>query len=498
MKIHRVKTQAICLLCFFTCTIQMACKKLIEVDEPINSITTAEIFATDATATSAMAGVYSEMINGSSGGSTSSTFSSGDATGYGAASSDELHAYIYLNNPSADFYGSNHLTVFNATGSTGLWSSAYTIIYKSNSVIEGVAASRATMLHDSVRKELTAEAKFTRAFSYFYLTNFFGDVPMALTVDFNTTENLPRMPQPQVYQQIISDLKDAQAGLSADYSVGHGERIIPNKWAATLLLARVYLYMRDYADAAAQANVVINNSTLFALEPDLANVFSTTSREAIWQLKQTTNDGTLQNATPEGRTDLPLTMDGHGQPQTCITDQLLSAFEPGDQRRVKWVGSTDNADGSSTLPATTYYYPYKYVIGIGNSDPSQPPSQYYMVLRLAEAYLILAEAEANGATGGTAAAITALNVIRNRAGLPNLNSSLNQQQVLSAVAQERRIEFFAEWGHRWFDLKRTGQAHAVLSVIPAKQPWAGDYQLLYPIPQSEITADHFLTQNPGY
>lgn len=498
MKIHHVKIQAIGLLCFFVCTVNMACKKLIAIDEPINSLTTTEIFSTDATATSAMAGVYSAMINGTSSGTIGTSFSSGDATGYGAASSDELRAFTYLNNHTSDFYGSNHLTAFNATGSSGLWSSAYNIIYKSNSVIEGIAASKATMLHDSVRRELTAEAKFIRGFSYFYLTNFFGDVPMALTVDFNKTENLPRMPQQQVYQQIIADLKDAQAGLPADYSVGHGERIIPNKWAATLLLARVYLYMHNYSDAAAQAGAVINNSTLFGLEPDLANVFSTASREAVWQLKQTTTDGSLQNATQEGRNELPLSMDGHGMPQSIITDQLLSAFETGDQRRVKWVDSTDNADHSSTLPLTTYYYPYKYIIGYGNADGSQPPPQYYMVLRLAEAYLIRAEAEANGATGGTAAAITDLNVIRSRAGLPNLNNGLGQQQVIAAVAQERRIEFFAEWGHRWFDLKRTGQAHNVLSAIPAKQPWAGDYQLLYPIPLTEITADHFLTQNTGY
>jgi len=507
MKRHNVKIKAICLLlCIFFCTVHMACKKLIAVDEPINTLTTTEIFSTDATATASMAGVYSTMINGSIGGSAAgssgSEFSAGVTTIVSAQSSDELYAYSSVSNPSADVYGSNHLTALNAGYSTPIWTSAYDIIYKSNSVIEGISASRASMLHDSVRNELTAEAKFARAFSYFYLTNFFGDVPMALTVDFNKTENLARMPQQQVYRQIITDLKAAQAALPADYSGGHGERIIPNKWAATLLLARAYLYTGDYADAATQASAVINNSSLFGLEPDINNVFSTTSREAVWQLKQTATDGTLKNATPEGIALSASTTDHHGYPNYGLTNELLSAFEPGDQRRVKWVDSTDDANqggpGSTPQPQPMIYYPYKYIISFGNADASQPPPQYYTVLRLAEAYLIRAEAEANGATGGAAAAIADLNIIRNRAGLPNLSSNLIQQQVISAVAQERRIEFFAEWGHRWFDLKRTGQAHAALSAIPAKQPWAGDYQLLYPIPQSEIIIDHFLTQNAGY
>src|ERR1700744_576856 len=275
-------------------SMQMSCKKMIAIDEPINTLTTTEIFRPDSTATSAMAGVYSAMINGTTPGSAISSngsmFSAGMSTALGATSADELYIYSSVGNPSVDVYGSNHLTVLNSSGSTALWISAYNIIYKANSVIEGIAASTSASLHTNVRTELTAEAKFVRAFSYFYLTNFFGDVPMALTVDFNKTASLPRMPQQQVYQQIISDLKDAQANLANDYSAGNGERIIPNKWAATLLLARVYLYTNDYADAAAQAAAVINNQALFTLDPDLRNVFSTTSKEAVWQLKQTTTD----------------------------------------------------------------------------------------------------------------------------------------------------------------------------------------------------------------
>jgi hypothetical protein len=384
--------------------------------------------------------------------------------------------------------------LFSNTYSANLWQDAYKTIYGANSVIEGVAASKTGTLTDSVRKELTAEAKFVRAFCYFYLVNLFGDVPVALTVDFNKTRNMARTPSKQVYQQIILDLKDAQAALPADYSAAGAamERTVPNRWAATALLARAYLYSGDYANAETQATAVIDHSALYGLETDLNNVFLANSREAIWQLKQTTDEPLIKNATTEAYAILPNPL-STGLAHYYLSDQLLNAFEVGDLRRIAWVSSTDfTAPGA---PPVTLHYPYKYKIG-GADASNAPPAEYYMVLRLAEVFLIRAEARAHGA--GASAAVEDLNAIRARAGLAALPNSLDQTQAQAAVAQERRIELFAEWGHRWLDLKRTGKASSILSSIPLKQPWAGDYQLLYPIPPNDIRADHFLVQNPGY
>lgn len=499
MKPHHLKTIATCLFCFLVGTINLACKKLISIDKPINTITTEGIFSQDATANAAMAGVYSSMINGTNGDraydSHIKVFSAGLSTCLAALSSDELHVSSYLSS-TLNYYGTNQLTALNAQASVPLWTSAYDVIYKANSVIEGIAASKAPALHDDVRKRLTGEAKFIRAFSYFYLCNFFGDVPMVLTVDFNQTARLPKMPKAKVYQQIIADLKDAEALLLPDYSTENVERVIPNKWAATLLLARVYLYTGDYTNAATSASTVINNPA-FILEPALKDVFSTTSREVIWQLKQTAEDGTLRNATPEGTNFLPYQDVHHGRIPYTVTSQFMAAYEAGDQRKLVWLDSTDYVNDPNSPPAISYY-PFKYITGIYNADSGQPQPQYYVVFRLAEAYLIRAEAAAHGAGGGLSTAIKDLNSIRDRADLNDLNDNLNQQEVINAVARERRIEFFAEWGHRWFDLKRTGQASTVLPLISAKQPWLGDYQLLYPIPTAEITADRFLLQNPGY
>ncbi len=97
-----------------------------------------------------------------------------------------------------------------------IWSSAYTGIYNANGVIEGIAASTSSSLTAGVRKKYTAEAKFIRAFCYFYLVNFFGDLPLVLTVDFNETRYYSRTPVAEVYKQIIKDLKEAQADLPPD------------------------------------------------------------------------------------------------------------------------------------------------------------------------------------------------------------------------------------------------------------------------------------------
>lgn len=116
-----------------------------------------------------------------------------------------------------------------------------------------------------------------------------------------------------------------------------------------------------------------------------------------------------------------------------------------------------------------------------------------MVLRLAEQYLIRAEARAQ--QNNLAGAAADLNAIRQRAGLEPLPDNLDKAAMLLAVEQERRIELFAEWGHRWFDLRRTGRSLAVLSPI---KPDLTATDLWYPIPLSAINTNPFLTQNEGY
>ena len=463
----------------------MSCTKMITVPPPVNSITTVEMFKTNNQANTAMAAVYSQLVNGSL------SFSNGYTTMLGGMSADEI-SYYGVGDPHILGFTPNKI-LFNNSYTSQVWSSAYSTIYNANAVIEGVAGSDSEALSDSLRIKLTGEAKFVRAFCYFYLTNLFGDVPLVLTIDFNKTRYMAKTPTAEVYRQIIQDLKDAYTLVGVNYpSPGtEPERIVPNKAVVSAMLARTYLYTKDYVNAAAQATAIIDNVSRYKLETDPNKVFVPTSKEAIWQLKQNTKAVNFRNAIGEAFTMLPSPI-ATGPLKYTLSPSLLNAFEQGDIRRTAWTGSTTNAGNGQVS------FAYKYKLGSHNSVSGAASSEYHMVFRLAEMYLIRAEAAALGAPGGLSSAIADLNVIRLRANLQPLSASLNEEQVIAAIAQERRIELFVEWGHRWLDLKRTGQAHAVLSAIPAKQPWEGDYQLLYPIPPADIQVNPRLIQNDGY
>jgi hypothetical protein len=117
------------------------------------------------------------------------------------------------------------------------------------------------------------------------------------------------------------------------------------------------------------------------------------------------------------------------------------------------------------------------------------------VFRLAEQFLIRAEARAHlDKITGANSAKADLNMIRDRAGLPPTVAS-TKEEMLAAILQERRMELFVEWGHRWFDLKRTGKASEVLSVL--KPRW-DPTDVLYPIPYNELQLNPNMMQNAGY
>ena len=467
----------------------ISCNKFVQVPEPISSVTSEQVFSTDANATAAMLGIYSYM----SGDGYSTSFSNLYTTFLPGRSADEL-TIEPTGQESLDPFLTNSLTTLYATNAVlgDFWQPAYYDIYQANAVISGAQAS--TGMTPAAKRELIGEAKFIRAFCYFYLTNIFGDLPLDTNIDFNHTVLIAKTPQAQIYQQIVADLLDAQNALPIDFSLSDGMPIRANKWAATALLARVYLYYLpkpNYISADSAASEVINSGQFSlvplpvvptnGIPPSDSDVFQANSSESILQL-QTPN--TYPYATLEGDFFNP-------QCATCgpngawLTFQLLGAFEPNDLRRTNWVDSIINN-------GITYYYPYKYKVYVGGPGNI---TENYTLLRFAEQYLIRAEAEAN--LNQLGAAISDLNTIRTRAGLPNYSGSANQDSVLAAIQHEDQIEFFAEWGHRWFDLKRWGIAIPTLGVIPYKVG-IDSTQLLYPIPISEIQTDPNLTQNPGY
>lgn len=369
-----------------------------------------------------------------------------------------------------------------------LWTGGYGFIRISNELYWGCNSS--TGLDPAVRKRLMAEALFLRAYWFFYLTNFFGDIPLPTTTDINVNIMLPKTRKEDVYKQIISDLLSAQKDLEDNYVGTDGksssnERNRPNKATATALLARVYLYTKQYKEAEEQTSIIIAKNDTYALVP-LDQVFLKNSMETIWQLSPITpNDGVIN--TTEG-TGFILTEPPQNKMQQTVSSFLLDAFEEGDQRKVQWIGSyTDpNTD-------TTYYYPSKYKRSSGDDL-----TEYSMIFRLAEIYLIRAESRAH--LGKMSAAISDLNRIKRRAGLAELNDTTIDINALSGIIlKERRVELFTEQCHRWFDLKRTGNIDSVMNIVcPLKSgKWDSPMQLL-PIPHADLKRAPNLVQNPGY
>ncbi|OQP52827.1 hypothetical protein A4H97_24315 [Niastella yeongjuensis] len=492
----------------FACitTLVCSCKKLVDVGEPLTSLTTTKTFSTNSLANAAVAGLYSQMMTNSG----SMLFSNGSTTIYAGLSADELINFSGTTAPEEYQFFSNQLFKDNSIAYNAFWQPAYKLIYGANSAIEAIEKSTSTQLFDSTRKVLTGEAKFIRAFSYFYLTNLFGDVPLVTTSDFTQTASMKRTSQAEVYDQMVLDLKDAQQLLLSDYSTAKGERVRVNKWAATALLARVYLYQQNWAAAEEAAGAVIGNGQ-YSLLSDLSKVFLKNSTESILQLQQANTAAMPRNITWEGFNFVPdIRISGFPPadkaglldsatfvsyvpfliPAYYLNPLVVNDFEPNDQRKLIWVDSTPTPNVSPYYGAA-YYFATKYVAQVATGTAI---TEYYMLLRLAEQYLIRAEARAQ--QNKTADAAADLNVIRKRAGLPNTTAS-SQTDLLKAIAHERRIELFAEWGHRWFDLKRTGKASEVLSVLPTKQPWS-DNSLLFPISSLELTNGPGLGQNPGY
>ncbi|HTR29194.1 MAG TPA: RagB/SusD family nutrient uptake outer membrane protein [Puia sp.] len=463
LTVIKVSAKLLVILVFFD-----GCNKLVTVPLPINRVTSAQTFSSDANATAAMLGIYEQM-------SLTPSFSSVETTVLAGESADELTDRS-PGNMSQDQFLSNTLSplVNSQVISNELWQPAFFDIFSANSIIEGVQSSSG--ITAATRTQLIGEAKFIRAFCYFYLTNFFGGLPLVTSTDFNKTAFLPTVSKDSIYQQIISDLIDAQQLMVGDFSFTGGEPIRATKWAATALLARVYLYQQNWLGADSAATALIN-SGLFRLV-GLDTVFKPNNQEAIFQLQS--SNTAYPYCTQEGYYFVPLSPGS--SLSAWMTPDLLTAFDSSDQRYSAWVEC--NSFGC---------YPYKYQMRTGT--PNGAENENYNVLRLAEMYLIRAEAENN--LGNSMLALSDIDAIRIRAGLDSLSDTLTKPQIFQSIQQENRIEFFAEWGHRWFDLKRWNIALSVLDTIPYKLN-IRPAQLLYPIPVNEIQTDPYLKQNPGY
>lgn len=468
-----------------------SCTKLIDVDPPATSLTSENVYTNDATASAVLTGVYSSFGNSSPlrAATINSIFLACGLSG------DELTLHGGSANANAalvQFYQNSLTSGLSTMAAQTIWRDIYAKLYIVNLALERLALSE--QLTPAVKLQLTGEAKFLRAFLYFYLVNLYGDVPLATTSDYRTNAILSRASKAQVYEQIIADLKDAQNELSdgyvaADSKSPTAERLTPNKWASTALLARTYLYTGNWESAEEQATAIINNKANYQLD-SLNKTFLKNSPEAIWQLQPVNRGWNTEDARifilPKSGPTSNSSVEGY---PVHLSPQLLNSFEPGDLRKERWISSvTITRPGGNAI----YYFPYKYKSATLNA----PSTEYMTVFRLAEQYLIRAEAriQQNNVTG----AQSDLNELRKRAGLSN-TSAANTSSLLTAIMHERQVELFTEWGHRWLDLKRTENIDVVMTTVTHSKgtTWNNNWQF-YPIPLYDIIQNPNLVQNAGY
>jgi hypothetical protein len=439
-----------------------SCEKLLEVDFPTNQIGTTQVFEDLKTANAALAGVYAQLRD-------RSIITGGSYIGIGpllGSYSDELDCYYYDRNGVVDIY-QNQLLETNTTVES-IWEVTYQLIYYTNAIIDGTENSEA--LSNSDKNRIIGEALLIRSLLYFYLQQLFDDIPYTTCLDYEYNRKLHKMEGSALLEQLETDLTNAAGLLEDNYR--DEERIYPNRKVAQLLLARVYLTEQKYIMAEQTAGIILQ-SHLYNFQPDINEVFHKSGTHILWQLKpENSGDQTTES-------DFYYFVDS--EPNSfALTQNLVDIFSDNDLRKHAWISEETNN-------GNTWYRPYKYKNLAGTNI-----SEYSIVFRLEEAYMIMSEAMAK--QNRIEEALPFLNATRERAGL-NAFATLSIEEFMNELLAEKKREFFTEFGLRFLDLKRLGRLDELNAVKPN---WEA-YKSTWPLPQSELLLNpNLYPQNPGY
>ena len=382
------------------------------------------------------------------------------------------------------------------------WKAAYKVINRTNTVLGRIDGIE---INTELANRYKLECKFIRALMYFNLVRVYGDVPLVLKeISISESYDILREPKENVYNQIITDLKEAQ-DLPVSYSTAEDGRA--TQGAAKALLANVYMTLHKYAEAETILAEIINSGRYSLLEntpgslniDGYKNVFSPVnhnSKEGIFEiqfLKGGYGEGSnyANNFAPENSGTNVVAVGGTGGNNIPEMD-IYNAYEEGDLRRdfSMSLGYYDNRKNNEWVESR---YVCKFMdVPYQNNDASNN----YPVIRYAD--VILMYAEALNQNGKTAEACKYLNMTRRRGfGYQTTETSpvdlqtTDKAQFALMVEQERRVELAFE-NHRWFDLIRTGRA---VEVMRSKGFSLNETNLICPIPQKQIDVNPKLTQN---
>lgn len=449
-------------LLFLTATIIVttSCNKFLDRD-PLGQVAQDGYFNSETNANAALMGMYRSMMNSFSYGQSTiivPEFSAGHVR----------HSAEYPEYENFAVHGVQTINPWVAN----IWKALYTTINSSNQIIEEVPNMTSAMITDQKKNSFVGEAKFIRAFNYFFLVRAFGRIPLKLTYTReNTTLDIAQSEKEVVYTQIIKDLTEAIDLLPEENTyTGDAARGRASHWAAKALLAKVYLYRAAFTDdykPAADLSEEVISSGKYSLVSDFSSIWTTqNTSEAIFEIQfddQATNP--LAAVSNDNATVLFFAKDS----------TLLDLYDQQDKRKLFSIkkGSKNN------------YF-------MGKFPNFSPASQNVTAIRLAELLLIHAEAQARVDNNVSQSAYGSLKKVRDRA---DIISSIDKYQNLSdfiiAVQEEKERELLFE-GETWFDYCRTKLALQKYSSLKSET------HFLYPIPAAEIGLGNGLSQNPGY
>lgn len=466
-------------LAILTICVTNACESILK-EEPLSLVVPTEFFNSEAEIRQALNGVYSYL------GATilyrQQMSNLGDVVTDMAVSRDDLQLqYSYREHGPSD------------KDLVDDWSNLYAGINSANTAIRGIKTSP---VRQELKDALLAEARFLRGIYYFILTNYWGDVPYwgEEMTSPNEVGKLPRTPVKEVYKHIIEDLTYAGEKLPASYSNSQKSRA--TRGSAQALLTRVYLFDKNWAKAVETAQKVISSGT-YQLSPAYGDIFleknERSNKEIIFTTEfKTQVYGTSRIAQWTPRFDREGVADFAGFGSFVPSKLLIKSLIDSDLRKpqlimTEWKGQKFKR---------TYWGTKFQDIGVASGQSGKD----FIILRLAETYLSLAEAE-NELNGPTTVAFQALNEVRARAGLKGL-VGLSKDQLRDAIIQERGIELVGEGLRRW-DLNRWGiLVKAVKTVDKGDNSWAAEnvkeFHQLCRIPAAELLKNPNLTQNAGY
>jgi len=390
------------------------------------------------------------------------------------------------------------------------WSSCYRGIEAANLAIANIPAVN---MPATDKDNLIAQAKFLRAWYYYNLVNIFGEVPLKLTPTLKPEDGiLPKSSVKDIYEKgIVPDLTDAAQAQLSNTPDGNGR---VSKGAAKALLAKVYLSMAGeplkqtdkYALAKTTAGELISAGWFSLFQSDasltwfdkLNNTAFDNKQENIFGVNYTINDANASVPVYFLPKEVKFTRNNSLQFGGFYpTADFMNSYAAGDLRGKNNMGFFYN---TITVDGKVYTFPwaiYKF-FDKGLLDVSPNSGKDFALLRYADVLLTYAEAQNEAEGAANADAYTALNNIRNRAGLPSL-SGLSKDAFRTEIWKERYWELCAE-GKVWYDIVRTQQVFnpatgAFTPIVGYKLPSGVTFKtenLRFPIPESEVQINPLL------